>query len=51
MKVIAALMKMHLYSLINYLSNGEVNVYCGVDRNISRYLDIIQTCLITETRI
>lgn len=23
-------------SLINYLSTGEVNVYCGVDRNISR---------------
>ena len=23
-------------SLINYLSDGEVNVYCGEDRNISR---------------
>ena len=23
-------------SLINYLSSGEVNIYCGIDRNISR---------------
>lgn len=23
-------------ALINYLSDGEVNVYCGIDRNISR---------------